>query len=145
MKTNLRHILPVVIALCAVLAARAADKPNILIIVADDMGWSDIGCYGGEIQAPNVDRLAGNGLRFTQFYNTSRCWSSRASILTGYYPQGIRRDLLPEVNRGEYGMFGTVSGANGVRPRWAHMADLMEVNPDNSPVRAPLTEVFHQD
>jgi arylsulfatase len=96
-------------------------KPNILIIVADDMGFSDIGCYGGEIQTPNLDRLAANGLRFTQFYNTSRCWASRASILTGYYPQAVRRDLLPEVERGEYGMLGAVSGANGVRPRWAQM------------------------
>ncbi len=102
-------------------AAPAAGKPNILIIVADDMGFSDLGCYGGEIQTPNLDRLASNGLRFTQFYNTSRCWSSRASILTGYYPQAVRRDLLPEVDRGEYGMFGVVSGANGVRPRWAQM------------------------
>lgn len=97
----------------------AGPRPNVLIIVADDMGFSDVGCYGGEIQTPNLDRLAANGLRFTQFYNTSRCWSSRASILTGYYPQAIRRDLLPEVDRGEYGMFGVNSGANGVRPRWA--------------------------
>jgi arylsulfatase A-like enzyme len=70
---------------------------------------------------PHLDRLAANGLRFTQFYNTSRCWASRASILTGYYPQAIRRDMLPEEDRGEYGMFGATSGANGVRPRWAQM------------------------
>jgi len=101
--------------------AAPAAKPNILIIVADDMGYSDIGCYGGEIHTPNLDQLAANGLRFTQFYNTSRCWASRASILTGHYPQAVRRDLLPEVDRGEYGMFGVVSGANGVRPRWAQM------------------------
>jgi len=78
-------------------AAAPVTKPNLLIIVADDMGWSDVGCYGGEIQTPNLDKLAANGLRFTQFYNTSRCWSSRASILTGHYPQAVRRDLLPEV------------------------------------------------
>ena len=47
-------------------------RPNIIIIMADDMGWSDIGCYGGEIETPNIDRLADNGLRFTQFYNTGR-------------------------------------------------------------------------
>jgi L-rhamnose mutarotase len=97
------------------------EKPNILIIVADDMGFSDIGCYGGEILTPNLDKLAAEGLRYTQFYNTSRCWSSRTSILTGHYPQAIRRDLLPEVDRGEYGMFGVTSGANGIRPRWAQM------------------------
>jgi L-rhamnose mutarotase len=109
-------------ALTAVLAAAdhaMAKQPNILLIVSDDMGYSDIGCYGGEIQTPHLDRLAGNGLRFTRFYNTSRCWSSRASILSGYYPQAIRRDLLPDVERGEYGMFGVTSGANGIRPRWA--------------------------
>jgi L-rhamnose mutarotase len=97
----------------------AAPRPNVLLIVSDDMGYSDLGCYGGEIQTPNLDRLAANGLRFTRFYNTSRCWSSRASILTGYYPQAIRRDMLPGEDRGEYGMFGKVSGANGLRPRWA--------------------------
>ncbi len=96
-------------------------RPNLLLIVADDMGFSDLGCYGGEIQTPNLDRLANHGLRFTQFYNTSRCWASRASLLTGYYPQAVRRDLLPEVDRGEYGMFGVTSGANGVRPRWAQL------------------------
>ena len=58
-------------------------RPNLLLIVADDMGFSDLGCYGGEIQTPNLDRLANHGLRFTQFYNTSRCWASRASLLTG--------------------------------------------------------------
>ncbi|MCU0777282.1 MAG: sulfatase-like hydrolase/transferase [Akkermansiaceae bacterium] len=101
--------------------ATAAPRPNILLIVSDDMGYSDIGCHGGEIQTPNIDRLAANGLRFTRFYNTSRCWSTRASILTGYYPQAIRRDLLPDVERGDYGMFGVTSGANGIRPRWARM------------------------
>ncbi|MGL4401939.1 MAG: L-rhamnose mutarotase [Luteolibacter sp.] len=114
-------LLPLFIVACAGLAAARADKPNILMIVADDMGFSDVGCYGGEIQTPNLDKLAENGLRYTQFYNTSRCWSSRASLLTGHYPQAIRRDLLPEVNRGEYGMLGVSSGANGVRPRWAQM------------------------
>jgi arylsulfatase len=105
----------------SLLAAGSKGKPSILLIVADDMGFSDIGYYGGEIQTPNLDRLAADGLRFTQFYNTSRCWASRASILTGYYPQAIRRDLLPELERGEYGMFGVASGASGVRPRWAQM------------------------
>ena len=120
MKTWFVFLLSVSAAITGLPGAQAA-KPNILIVVADDMGYSDIGCYGGEIQTPNLDRLASNGLRFTQFYNTSRCWTSRASILTGYYPQAVRRDLLPETDRGEYGMFGTVSGANGVRPRWAQM------------------------
>lgn len=61
--------------------------PNILLIMADDMGYSDIGCYGGEIKTPNLDRLAGKGVRLTQFYNSARCCPTRASLLTGLYPQ----------------------------------------------------------
>lgn len=65
---------------------QSAPRPNTLIFLADDMGYSDIGCYGGEIDTPNLDWLAKNGLRFTQFYNTARCCPSRASLLTGLYP-----------------------------------------------------------
>lgn len=61
-------------------------RPNIIIIFADDMGYSDIGCFGGEIETPNINRLAANGVRFTQFYNNCRCCPSRASLLTGLYP-----------------------------------------------------------
>lgn len=61
-------------------------RPNIILIMSDDMGYSDIGCYGGEINTPNLDRLAAGGLRFTQFYNTARCCPTRASLLTGLYP-----------------------------------------------------------
>jgi arylsulfatase A-like enzyme len=63
-----------------------AKRPNIVIILADDMGFSDLGCYGSEILTPNLDRLAAGGLRFTQFYNAARCCPSRASLLTGLYP-----------------------------------------------------------
>jgi arylsulfatase A-like enzyme len=62
------------------------DVPNILIILADDLGYSDIGCYGGDILTPNLDRLAAGGVRFTRFYNTARCCPSRASLLTGLHP-----------------------------------------------------------
>jgi arylsulfatase A-like enzyme len=61
-------------------------RPNILIILADDLGWSDVGCYGSEIKTPNIDALASNGLRLTQFYNSARCCPSRASLLTGLHP-----------------------------------------------------------
>ncbi|MEE2861566.1 MAG: arylsulfatase [Pseudomonadota bacterium] len=61
-------------------------KPNIIIILNDDMGYSDIGCYGGEVETPNLDALAANGLRYSQFYNTARCSPSRASLLTGLHP-----------------------------------------------------------
>ncbi len=60
--------------------------PNIVLLLADDMGYSDIGCFGGEVRTPNLDRLAGNGLRFTHFHNGARCCPSRASLLTGLYP-----------------------------------------------------------
>ncbi len=63
-----------------------APRPNILLILNDDMGYSDLGCYGGEVQTPVLDRLAANGVRFTQFYNTARCCPSRASLLTGLHP-----------------------------------------------------------
>ena len=81
------------------------------MILADDLGFSDLGCYGGEIATPNLDRLAQGGLRFTQFYNTARCWPTRASLLTGYYPQQVRRDTVP----------GVASGGQGRRPGWARL------------------------
>lgn len=64
----------------------AADRPNLVVILADDMGFSDIGCYGGEIATPHLDALAAGGLRFTQFYNGARCCPTRASLLTGLHP-----------------------------------------------------------
>ncbi len=67
------------------LATRHAPRPNIIVILADDLGFSDIGCYGGEVHTPNLDYLAANGIRYTQFYNTSRCCPTRASLLTGLY------------------------------------------------------------
>lgn len=71
---------------CLLETSRAADRPNIVIIMVDDMGFSDLGCYGGEIATPNVDRLAKGGLRFKQFYNTGRCCPTRASLMTGLHP-----------------------------------------------------------
>jgi arylsulfatase A-like enzyme len=67
-------------------AATVGGRPNIIVILADDMGFSDVGCYGGEISTPNIDALAKDGVRFTQFYNTARCCPTRASLLTGLYP-----------------------------------------------------------
>jgi len=71
--------------LAAVVTAGAAERPNIVLIMSDDMGYSDLGCYGGEIHTPNLNKLAEGGLRFTQFYNTSRCCPTRASLITGLY------------------------------------------------------------
>ena len=76
------------------------EQPNILLILVDDMGFSDIGCYGGEIQTPNLDKLASEGLRFSRFYNTSKCYPSRACLLTGLYAQhnGMHRKALSFTN-----------------------------------------------
>ena len=75
-------------------------RPNIVIILADDLGFSDLGCYGGEIKTPNLDGLAAGGLRFTQFYNTARCWPTRAALAHGYYAQQVRRDTVAGVPSG---------------------------------------------
>ena len=76
------------IAICilAVSKAWAADsRPNIVLIMADDLGFADLGCYGSEIRTPHIDQLAANGLRFSQIYNTAKCHTSRVSLLTGLY------------------------------------------------------------
>ena len=69
-----------------VLPVNAADRPNIIVILMDDLGYSDLGCYGGEIDTPNIDSLAQHGVRFESFYNSARCCPSRASLMTGLYP-----------------------------------------------------------
>lgn len=93
-------------------ALAAAAPPNIVVIMADDLGYSDLGCYGGEIKTPNLDQLARNGVRFSQFYNTARCWPSRAVLLTGYYAQQVRRDAIPGLEP---------TGGQGTRPAWAKL------------------------
>ena len=79
----------------------AATKPNILIILVDDMGYSDIGCFGGEIHTPNIDRLAANGMKFSQMYNTAKCYPTRASLQTGVYFQRTDRDFSHTATLGE--------------------------------------------
>ncbi len=105
------------VPLCCLLSQPAAEAapPNVLMILADDLGYSDLGCYGGEIETPNLDALAAGGLRFTQFYNTARCWPTRAAILTGYYAQQVGRDALP----------GVRGGARSGRPAWAQLLPRM--------------------
>ncbi len=91
------------------------NRPNIVLILADDLGYSDLGCYGGEIETPHLDSLARGGLRFSRFYNTARCWPSRGALLSGYYAQEIRRDTIP----------GIGGGNGGKRPSWARMLPAM--------------------
>ncbi len=82
----IRPTLTCLLLLLSASLALADTRPNIILIMSDDMGFSDIGCYGSEIATPNLDQLAANGLRFTQFYNTARCCPTRACLLTGLYP-----------------------------------------------------------
>lgn len=113
MKTNVT-ILKITVALFSILifsciTEKINEEPNILLIIADDLGYSDLGCYGSEISTPNLDRLADNGIRFTEFYNSARCCPSRASVLTGLYPHqaGIGSFVGPD--RGEQGYRGSLT------------------------------------
>ena len=90
--------------------AAGPGRPNIVLIMADDMGYSDIGCYGGEIRTPNLDRLARGGIRFTQFYNNAKCGPTRASLLTGQYSQAVG-----EANMERGATIGEVLRAAGYR------------------------------
>lgn len=102
-------VIGVWLALAAGWALADDRPPNFVILLADDLGYSDLGCYGSEIKTPHLDRLAAGGLRYSQFYNTARCWPTRASMLTGYYAQQIRRDSFPS----------GPGGRRGPRPAWA--------------------------
>ncbi|MEN8864507.1 MAG: arylsulfatase [Akkermansiaceae bacterium] len=97
-------------------------KPNIVLIMLDDMGYSDLGCYGGEIDTPNIDQLARNGVRFSQFYNAGRCCPTRASILTGLYPH--RAGVGHMANR-DYGFKGY---KGELRPEAATIAEHLKVS-----------------
>ena len=107
-RTGLALITTLLIVQCS---NEEANPPNVVLIMVDDMGYSDIGSYGGEIKTPHLDKLASNGLRFSSFNNAARCWPTRASILTGYYPQQVGRDNAP----------GIKGGAHGDRPEWASL------------------------
>ncbi len=91
-------------------AAAPATRPNVIVILVDDMGFSDLGCYGSEIPTPNLDKLAAEGLRFTQFYNTARCSPSRAALMTGLYPHHAGMGHLdPYIREGSKGYTGKLS------------------------------------
>jgi arylsulfatase len=93
------------------LVAQSTAPPNIIVILFDDMGWSDLGCYGSEIPTPNIDALAAGGVRFTQFYNTARCSPTRASLMTGLYPHqaglGHLDSVVHENSKGTTGKLRT--------------------------------------
>ncbi len=109
----IRRFLPALLVALSPLVA--AERPNVLIVLTDDLGYSDIGCYGSEIETPTLDRLASNGLRFSQFYNTAKCHSSRVSLLSGRWCRQAGDEslanavILPEVLR-PAGYFTAMSG-----------------------------------
>ena len=92
-------------AAAALGTAASNPKPNFLILLADDMGFSDARCYGGDIDTPNLDRMAGRGLRFTQMYSTARCGPSRSCLLTGQYAQQTASDVMTPGNIPNYVRF----------------------------------------
>jgi len=129
-------------------------KPNILLILNDDMGYSDIACFGGEIDTPHLNRLASNGLRFSQFYNTARCSPSRASLLTGLHPHQtgigvLTRDLGPEGYPGNLNRqcvtIAEALGAAGYRSymsgKW-HLAKSLAEPTDTWPLQRGFDEFF---
>lgn len=79
----------------------APPRPNIILVLADDLGWSDLGCYGGEIRTPNLDRLAAEGIRFTQFYNSAKCEPTRASLMSGQYWQDCGQGIKQGITMGQ--------------------------------------------
>lgn len=97
----MKHLLLTTLLALLSIASPAVAKPNVVLILVDDMGYSDIGCFGSEIQTPNLDKLAESGLRFTQFYNTGKCFPSRAALLTGVYAQQCGMDA-PDTYRGGF-------------------------------------------
>ena len=90
--------------------AHADERPNVIIVLVDDMGFSDIGCYGGEIDTPHLDQLAADGLRFTQFYNSGRCCPTRASLMTGLHPHQVGIGHMTEPPERTLGFEGPYQG-----------------------------------
>jgi arylsulfatase A-like enzyme len=114
---------------CLAVQLRAADsRPNIIVILSDDMGYSDLGCFGGEIATPNLDALAAGGLRFTQFYNTARCCPTRASLLTGLYPHQAGVGYMTD--RAEYSAKAMINEwyAGDLRADTVTIAEAMRAN-----------------
>ena len=98
-KVILKKFIVLILLVFGPAALPAADRPNIVIILADDAGFSDLGCFGGEIETPNLDSLAAKGLRFTEFYNMARCWPSRVALMTGSYDNYLNKNriTIPQV------------------------------------------------
>ena len=119
---------------------RRDDRPNIVLIMVDDMGFSDLGCYGGEIDTPNLDKLAGDGLRYTQCYNMARCCPTRASLLTGLYPHKTGMGFMATIDAGKPGYRGdlnrqwvTIAEVLGAHGYATYMAGKWHISRDVTP------------
>ena len=110
---NLKPKIGLLFLMSAFFVGAASAKPNIMLILVDDMGYSDLGCYGGEIKTPAIDGLASNGVRYAQFYNCARCWPTRAALMSGYYPHQVNRDAVLDISGGP--------GRKNKRPAWAKL------------------------
>ncbi|MCW3053999.1 MAG: sulfatase [Chthonomonadales bacterium] len=121
------------------LRGRAAQRPNVLIILADDLGWSDVGCYGSEIRTPNLDALASDGLRYTQFYNSARCSPSRASLLTGLNPHQVGVPVLSTALNDR-----CVTLAEVLKPAGYHtyMVGKWHLSEQNTPIKRGFEEFY---
>ncbi len=109
---NLLSMICLLLLFTASLCAQNQERPNIVLIMADDMGFSDIGSFGGEIKTPHLDHLAANGLRFSQFYSAARCCPSRASLLTGLYPHMAGMGWMTGVDMREPGYSGDLNNTS---------------------------------
>ncbi len=117
-----------------------AAKPNIIVILADDLGYSDIGCYGGEIETPNLDQLAAEGLRFRQFYNTSKCHTSRTALLSGQHPYEVARPGT-KGNGDQYIHFGISMGQQAKQAGYFSIAvGKWDIGP--TPIKAGFDRYF---
>jgi len=160
------HLLPNLLLFAVLLIFHSCNtnrdiQPNILLIMVDDLGFSDFGCYGGEIRTPNIDRLAENGLRFSQFYNTAKCHSSRISLLTGLYPtqagdESLSRGITIAQVLDSAGYFTSMAGKwhldkqptdFGFQRYWGHLSGATDFFTGDSSFRyngAPWSD-FHQN
>ncbi len=148
----LTFLLLIILASCTT----RQEQPNIILIMADDMGFSDIGSYGGEISTPNLDRLASDGIRFTQFYNNARCCPTRAALLTGLYPHqtglghmvdGVVRDggYYGEINRNCVTIaevLGSSGYSNYMSGKWHVSRSVLPEDKSNWPLQRGFDKFF---
>lgn len=139
----MKKLLLLTVVAPTIAAAATTEQPNIIVILSDDMGYSDIGCYGSEIKTPNLDRLAKSGVRFTQFYNGARSCPSRASLMTGLYPhQAGLGSMTVKPKRVSEGYTGSINTFVSYKINWANVSNtpfrLYKKNSHEGGIATPL-------